>query len=653
METIRDVGIRREFSDRMLKELEGRTSMTNKELIEKLNEVHNNTIVVNAVKMFKGNPNVILVERMTNIHEVEVQKNLQRDNAINHFIRIVSSLYMRRMPVGNVDPSFFERDHKVVGRLDSKLQIEYFDMLNELLPDSSTDVVDFKVTDGNSSLYYILANERPGRKVCINLIFDAKNKVVSFYTYNIARNNDTYQTFNNMLVGPIFFSKKERDAENYIKSTDMLSNAGYLNDDMIHMFIEGIDLLGDMCDHVEFDENNITPLAHCDYSYLEMYTFRKMLEACVSDKSILSNNALDEAKMRTIFHTLIKVKNELSEISPEQLDFIISNGFTFHNISSPKDLYSSPIVKFSKKDLKWISNWLKTDKGLDIESFYEDEDGKLPSIDIRHILASEEIEPFRTVIFEESDGINEKEVKLLRENQEDTFTEGTELRNCDNLFMLRESVDRKIIVSSKYNFKDDVLKIIFIVELDNDIYAFKTLSLINMKELKPNLDNLYSIENGIYVWGSFYNIPVNDDEFDKLMPAFFPYKTITFNFIWEYLSILMLQYEKPERQKVVREMKPVEERSNVNRGNKNNKTQEYVIRRLLMTTPAARKYIKDKEEELGKEVAERMYTIEEWNRRGHWRYYHKGEANEKKVWIEEVKCHRHKSITKREVRIKL
>ena len=83
---------------------------------------------------------------------------------------------------------------------------------------------------------------------------------------------------------------------------------------------------------------------------------------------------------------------------------------------------------------------------------------------------------------------------------------------------------------------------------------------------------------------------------------------------------------------------------------KSDKKDDFVIRRILKTSEGAKKYIKEKLDDvsISRDI---VYTLETWTRRGHWRRL--PNSNEK-IFIEETTCSRRLEIAKeKEIHLKL
>jgi hypothetical protein len=107
---------------------------------------------------------------------------------------------------------------------------------------------------------------------------------------------------------------------------------------------------------------------------------------------------------------------------------------------------------------------------------------------------------------------------------------------------------------------------------------------------------------------------------------------------------------RPDRNRVIRETTRVES-THKNSGKKNKhqkKESNVIIRRILKDTKSAKAYIAER---ISEGSPNREYTIESWDRVGHWR---RKPHSEEKIWIEPTECHRHKELTTdKEIHIKL
>lgn len=121
------------------------------------------------------------------------------------------------------------------------------------------------------------------------------------------------------------------------------------------------------------------------------------------------------------------------------------------------------------------------------------------------------------------------------------------------------------------------------------------------------------------------------------------------NSIWDTIKIHVIAYLRPERTKIVRltERKAPAKKD----PNKPHHESDIIITRILKTTYEAKKLAKKSAEAAASnEPILHEYTIESWNRVGHWRKTKNGA-----VWIEPTICHRNPDLlgTFKEVHIKL
>lgn len=113
------------------------------------------------------------------------------------------------------------------------------------------------------------------------------------------------------------------------------------------------------------------------------------------------------------------------------------------------------------------------------------------------------------------------------------------------------------------------------------------------------------------------------------------------------VQVLIVIHDRPERNRMITEEHPRKAPNTSADCKGANNNAEYVIRRIIKSATAAKKYIAEKAENGDKNV---RYTMEQWERRGHYRTYKDG----RRVWIDETTCHRHKELSSgTEIHIKL
>lgn len=218
---------------------------------------------------------------------------------------------------------------------------------------------------------------------------------------------------------------------------------------------------------------------------------------------------------------------------------------------------------------------------------------------------------------------------------------GLQFRICcdyDN----QETFEAGIMV--KYDIDTDDLRF-FIVNENRDKH-FVTILIVDYSSASHfNTGNFTSISE-LHIVGSSLGgkLPANMEEACKITPLSYINLEGIIKIIINIVQVLIVIHDRPERNRMITEEHPRQ----TNQSSKANADKpNYVIRRIIKTTYQANKYMKEKSLHGDKDV---RYTIEQWERCGHYRTYKNG----KRIWIEETTCHRHKELSAPiEIRIKL
>lgn len=111
----------------------------------------------------------------------------------------------------------------------------------------------------------------------------------------------------------------------------------------------------------------------------------------------------------------------------------------------------------------------------------------------------------------------------------------------------------------------------------------------------------------------------------------------------QFIDICVAIHDRPERTKMVKCVR----KEYYEKKNRNIKVDEkdYIVSRILKTKYDAREYV----ERMSGTRAECEYSVEEWDRCGHYRTLKSGKV----IWIKETTCKRHLPLSEKEIRIKL
>lgn len=161
---------------------------------------------------------------------------------------------------------------------------------------------------------------------------------------------------------------------------------------------------------------------------------------------------------------------------------------------------------------------------------------------------------------------------------------------------------------------------------------------------KYNLvDNFISVSK-IIIIDDLSKIPYKEEDLAAVSPMYGFTSPEIFLLLDRIINILVVMRDRPQRTKIV---KCTEKKRISNSGKHSSHAEkEFVIRRILKSTPDAKAYIQ-KMSSSGERHVE--YTMEEWERRAHTRTLKSGKV----IYIGETTCHRHKELSTKEIHIKL
>lgn len=208
-------------------------------------------------------------------------------------------------------------------------------------------------------------------------------------------------------------------------------------------------------------------------------------------------------------------------------------------------------------------------------------------------------------------------------------------------------------LSYDYNKNTDTVKFT-ISHRKDDVTVYVIYTYVEVSNPNWNLsDFLTSREISIYrhsqqPWPSSMK-----ELFTQVIPSNFADEQFLATILCDLVDFFTIVNLRPDRSKVIRETTRIEDSEKVvrksGRHNKvsKNKTESFVIRRILKDTKGAKEYISRM---VTDGSPNKEYTLEEWDRVGH---YRRKPHSEETVWIEPTKCHRRLPLSDKEVHIKL
>lgn len=209
------------------------------------------------------------------------------------------------------------------------------------------------------------------------------------------------------------------------------------------------------------------------------------------------------------------------------------------------------------------------------------------------------------------------------------------LRHCDD----NSEVEEAIIT---YNIDENNDSISFIISqhLDENLtYA----CIVYFNSIKSfDIDSCYIASGGFLHMKDGKNMPNSSDIFKNKTLACQTIDGII-DLVNLFIDICVAIHDRPERTKMVKCVK--KEYYEKKEHNIKVDEKDYIVARILKTKSDAREYV----ERMSGTRAECEYSVEEWDRCGHYRTLKSGKV----IWIKETTCKRHLPLSEKEVRIKL
>lgn len=203
--------------------------------------------------------------------------------------------------------------------------------------------------------------------------------------------------------------------------------------------------------------------------------------------------------------------------------------------------------------------------------------------------------------------------------------------------------DADIISYYTFDEKMELVKFYLFSVVDNNIIAYRTFICKNIHEFNC-LESLSFMEFKILQrCVTAYNMARSINELTKGIYNCIMDESKSIEVLERALSVYLIIHDRPKKHCIVREEHHETSDTNpeaikVSKVKHKKDTNKLSIKRILMPVKSAKEYIRINSSNPN---SNRIYTIEEWERRGHYRHLKNG----KTVWINETTCKRHKPIT--------
>ncbi len=382
-------------------------------------------------------------------------------------------------------------------------------------------------------------------------------------------------------IGSMILSRKKESA-----------NIDFLKEHNLITLENSNDYLNMISDSLNLSIKGINEFNSNDYQYLstEMKIFMQLY------------NTKDNSKLISI-DTIMELEalNGLAlsddDISVEKFRILSNNDFdtnSFNNVLKDIDSGIIPFCNFTKKEWNFVSKHMN-DSNLDFI--------KSDCVDLFDILSNQIYGP--TVQFK-----------------------------YDNI---------DIITHYVIDEKMELVKFYILHKINSDIIVYRTFICNGIHNFNC-LDSLMFMEFRVLQHAiSSDNLMRSIAELTKVFPECIADRSKSLNVLERALSIYLIIHDRPKRHCIVREEfqettdkdKPAVKVSKVRNKKDTNKIS---IKRILLPVKSAREYVRINSSNPN---SDRIYTIEEWERSGHYRHLKNG----KTVWVNKTTCKRHKPIT--------
>lgn len=357
--------------------------------------------------------------------------------------------------------------------------------------------------------------------------------------------------------------------------------------------VENVNLILYLCNLI-MDTDEISE-EYYDYSQPQLDVMHKLF---------LQGITIGKKSEHTIAYQVHSWENPNSEEAEINYDMIQNIADDIYSDCSHFD--SMPLLDFSPRDFNWIYKYCEN-HGY-------------------HMKNDDETYDFSNILNDQRYGLN---FRVMCDHDNKEFFEVGIYINYDE-------------VSDNLQF--------FIVNENRDNH-FSTIIIVNYPSAHTfsigNFNKILELHSCSSIKG--VQLPKNNAEACNRTPLAYIDLEGIIKIIINIVDVLIVIHDRPDRNRMIKE-EHLKEESTTHKttGKKSdlNKSNGYVIRRIIKTASAAKKYIAEKSINGERNV---RYTLEEWGRVGHYRTYKNG----KTVWIDETTCHRHKELSTDEIHIRL
>lgn len=522
-----------------------------------------------------------------------INQNLSR--SLNYIRYYMLNNYLRAVNTYPVDDDFFNTDGSGLNL--NRLK----DNIRDIARSSEDDIV-FKVESSEVVMYIRIANCGQNTMIaapsdCIVMFvsqFFVKSGVCMVFQCMLDEGNTLH--CNDMVVGPFFFAKKQKMCEAFINTKGLIGKR-ILDSSVAYVLEQSTSL------YLDHHAGGLVDLPSPHHVFMEKQIYSIIMKKH-PDLEVMRSTNIHDWRNEDV-PSDVKFDPRRFDTFPDDIKGLIT-GDSNTNV---------PYIDFSAREWKFVDRYAKEKKLI----YDPDEELDVPVLNLAEVLQ------------------NQRYGNIIKFK-----------------YQLNGSDRFDIIVGYEYTKSDDTCRFYIIYQGLDNITPYAVVDYYNLRECTI-AESLVRATSNIYV-KDLDSLPSSGEEITGIIPESFNKDAGIVDMLWNALAIFLVIHDRPDRHKMVREERKISNnqsnrprsKSKSSRGQKND-SDTIVISRVLMPAKEAKEYVQRMSSDSSGNC-ERNYVLESWERVGHWRRL---PNSEKKIWINETTCNRHKKLTDKEIHIKL
>lgn len=518
----------------------------------------------------------------------------ERDNLMQTLSSDIMDLYMTTTYVIEANDSDYTVDS-------DNLKADYAVMLNReidkklnhiIKPNVGTVNIGLKIVSENINTYLYMNTHEidENRTEMLMFKFDSSKKILSIYMWTFDPSNGVELLIQSHALSPMFYSSKERKVTDLVGShPGMFTAADSIRTaSFINVVLEKY--ISETNCGLEVERLEVTQYSHSPF---ELSVFNRIKNHILAKSKIYMY--MVTSWMNSEYHSN-SIRTKIGVI--DRMD-IVSKFIT------PK--YDVPLVDFNEKEMKFTLKYVNS------------------------------LKPFG----------GEKDVDLVDVFENPKY--GKEL-----IFPVRND-DTECHINTMYDYsrKEDDLKFMMLITSERYLKIYAEVKFRNISNFNFH-DDTIMFQGCIVFEDTETRFPSSMEEFKEMIPTEILRYDNFLPMVLGFLAVYVIIHLRPERSRVIRETTKITPAydsiasTNIKKQRRHETPKEqFLVRRILKDVKAAKEYIAKVASE---ESSNREYTIENWERVGHWR---RKPHSDEKIWIKPTRCHRHLELSDKEVHLKL